>query len=111
MTNGVGTIAKSEEMTQFFDFARKCQESPELRARAETEPRAVLSEHGIRLSPEHDVRIVANTAETFHLVMPPDPNVLLAEESLATVAGGVLGGADTNNKTASTLISCVLCYS
>ena len=109
--NDIDALVKSEKTAQFFDFARKCQDSPELRARAETEPRAVLSEHGIRLSPEHDVRIVANTAETFHLVMPPDPNVLLAEESLATVAGGVLGGADTNNKTASTLISCVLCYS
>ena len=106
MTNGVGAIAKSEEMTQFFDFARKCQDSPELRARAEAEPRAVLSEHGIHVPPEQDVRIVANTAETFHLVMPPDPNSVLAEEDLAAVAGGV-----RHDRCASTLVSCVLTFS
>ena len=105
------SLAESDELQPFVDFTRKYQDSPALRARAETEPRAVLSEHGIRLSSEHDLRIVANTAETFHVVIPPDPNVLLAEESLTTVAGGILGGGDTNNKTASTLISCVLCYS
>ena len=104
------SLAESDELQPFVDFTRKYQDSPALRARAETEPRAVLSEHGIRLSPEHDLRIVANTAETFHVVMPPDPNVLLAEEDLAAVAGGsgAYGGA---HKTASTIISCLLCYS
>ena len=110
MMNDISAFAKSDEMAQFVDLARKYQESPELRARAEAEPRAVLSEHGIRMSPEHDVRIVANTAETFHVIMPPDPNAVLAEENLAAVAGGsgALGGP---NKCASTIISCLLCYS
>ena len=105
--NDIDALVKSDEMAQFVDFTRKYQENPELRARAETEPRAVLSEHGIRMSPEHDVRIVANTAETFHLVMPPDPNSVLAEEDLAAVAGG----ARPFSRCASTLISCALCFS
>ena len=105
--NDFDALVKSDEMAQFVDFTRKYQESPELRARAETEPRAVLSEHGIRMSPEHDVRIVANTAETFNLVMPPDPNSVLAEEDLAAVAGG----ARPFSRCASTLLSCALCFS
>ena len=105
--NDFDALVKSDEMAQFVDFTRKYQESPELRARAETEPRAVLSEHGIRMSPEHDVRIVANTAETFNLVMPPDPNSVLAEEDLAAVAGG----ARPFSRCASTLLSCALWFS
>ena len=105
-----GNLAESDELQPFVDFTRKYQDNPSLRARAEAEPHAVLSEHGIRLSPEHDLRIVANTAETFHVVMPPDPNVLLAEEDLAGVAGG-FAHANTNGKTASTLLSCVFCFS
>ena len=104
--NDIDALVKSEKTVQFFDFARKCQDSPELRARAEAEPRAVLSEHGIHVPPEQDVRIVANTAETFHLIMPPDPNSVLAEEDLAAVAGGV-----RTDRCASTLVSCVLTFS
>ena len=104
--NDIDALVKSEKTVQFFDFARKCQDSPELRARAEAEPRAVLFEHGIHVPPEQDVRIVANTAETFHLVMPPDPNSVLAEEDLAAVAGGV-----RHDRCASTLVSCVLTFS
>ena len=89
MMSNFNTLAKSAEMAPFVDFTRKCQESPELRARAEADARAVLSEHGIPMPPDRDVRIVANTAETFNLIMPPDPNEVLADEDLATVAGGI----------------------
>ena len=105
--NDLDALVQSDEMAQFSNFTRKYQENPELRARAETEPRAVLSEHGIHMPPEHDVRIVANTAETFNLVMPPDPNSTLADEDLAAVAGGT----NPLSKCASTLVSCALCFS
>ena len=105
--NDLDALVQSDEMAQFSNFTRKYQENPELRARAATEPHAVLSEHGIHMPPEHDVRIVANTAETFNLVMPPDPNSALAEEDLAAVAGGTR----PFSKCASTLISCALCFS
>ena len=103
------TLAESGVLQPFVDFTRNYQESPDLRARADVEPRAVLSEHGIQVPPNQDVRIVANTAETFHLIMPPDPNVALAEEDLAAASAGFASGA--NGKTASTMISCVFCYS
>ena len=104
--NTIDTLAESGELRPFVDFTRKYQDSPSLRARAETEPRAVLSEHGIHTPPGCDVRIVVNTEDTFNLVMPPDPNSVLAEEDLATVAGGV-----RTDRCASTLISCVLTFS
>ena len=39
------------------------------------------------------VRGAANDARTLHFVLPPDPNVKMADESLAGVAGGVRAGA------------------
>ena len=92
MMSNLDTLAKSAEMAPFVDFTRKCQEDPELLARAETDARAVLAEHGIRMPSDRDVRIVANTAETFNFIMPPDPNEVLADEDLATVAGGISFG-------------------
>ncbi len=35
-----------------------------------------------------DVRIVANTDEVQHFILPPDPNMSLTDEELGSVAGG-----------------------
>ena len=105
--NDIETLTASGEMQQFVAFTRKYQQSPDLQARAETDPRAVLSEHDIQVPPNQDVRIVANTAETFNVVLPPDPNAVLADEDLLAVAGGAASGP----KTASCFISCILTFS
>ena len=47
-----------------------------------------LSDLGLVLPPGIEARIVVNTADTFHVVMPPDPNLELSDEMLAAVAGG-----------------------
>ena len=107
MMNDIDALVESGKLQPFVDFTRKCQDSPALRARAEAEPRAVLSEHGIHMPPACDVRIVVNTEDTYNLVMPPDPNSVLAEEDLA----GVAGGARPFSRCASTLLSCALCFS
>ena len=108
MMSNFNTLAESGAMAPFVDFTRKCQESPELRARAEADPRAVLAEHGICMPPDRDVRIVAQTAETFNFIMPPDPNEVLADEDLATVAGGISG---TQAKSSFCLISTISTFS
>ena len=59
-----------------------------LRARIETEPRAVLSERGIELPVSVETRIVADTDDVFHMIMPPDPNMDLGDEALHGVAAG-----------------------
>ena len=51
------------------------------------------------------MRIVANTAETYHFVMPPDPNKFLADEDLEAVAGG------NGSKTAFCFVSCISSFS
>ena len=48
------------------------------------------------------VMIVPNTPETFHFVLPPDPNALLADADLNAVVGGI-GSAGCR----SSLVSCI----
>ena len=70
---------------------------PALRARCAREPREVLSERNLDISLDHDLRIVGNTDEVYHLVLPPDPNARLADEDLSSISGGsnCLGSAGT----------------
>ena len=74
-----------ESMERFADKYRK---EPDLRARMEEDPAAVLSDFGVDLSPGFDVRVVEDSADVFHVTLPLDPNVQLGDELLNTVAGG-----------------------
>lgn len=104
----VGSAVDSGNVQQFVDFTVQYRENPEVRARADAEPRAVLAEHDINVPLDTDVRIVANTAKTVNFVMPPDPNAVLADEELATVSGGRSG---YTTRTASSFISCLMSFS
>lgn len=53
-----------------------------------TGPVAVLREYGIDIPHGSDVRIVPNTGETYHVVLPQYPNSVLEDESLGAVVGG-----------------------
>ena len=68
--------------------ADECRERPETRAELDADPRAFLAARGAELAPGAELRVAANTPEVFHLVMPANPNDVLADEALAGVAGG-----------------------
>ena len=96
-------------------LANDCRDDPDLRARVGEDPRSVFADRGLPLPGDADVRVVRNTAEVFHLTMPPDPNAHLSDEMLGGVAGGShrhpndrgpLGTAST----ASTIPSCIGTY-
>jgi nitrile hydratase len=61
--------------------------SPEYRARAVREPRAVIAEFGVELPPETTIRVWDSSAEVRYLVLPlrPDGTDDLAEEELAAL--------------------------
>ena len=104
-----GSATDSGNVRQFVDFTAQYRENPELRARADEEPRAVLAEHDIDVPAGTDVRIVENTAETFNFIVPPDPNAVLADEDLSTVSGG--GNRSGQQRCASSFISCIMSFS
>ena len=86
------SIVPGEEILKFADalgaIAGDCRNSPELQAELDADPRAFLAARGADLAPGAELRIAANTPEVFHLVMPANPNDVLADEALAGVAGG-----------------------
>ena len=70
-------------------FVNRYQNDADLRTRIDGGDVAdSLLELGFVLPPGIEARIVANTADTFHVVMPPDPNAELSDEALSMVAGG-----------------------
>ena len=61
----------------------------ELRARVLAEPAGVLEEQGLSLPPETDVRVVEDTAEVRHFVLPHAPNASLSDAAMDAVSGGL----------------------
>ena len=69
------------------------REDSSVRHRAENDPHALLREQGLDIPADIDVRIIANTPDQFHLILPPDPNMALVDEDLRIVAGGKSAGS------------------
>ena len=69
-------------------IGRRLGEDSDLRRDIQADPRAAFAERGVDLPPGVELRVAANTDDTFHLVFPADPNQALADETLAGVSGG-----------------------
>ena len=65
----------------------RCWADAAFKARLLADPVAVLREVGIEVSPGIALRVLEDTAQTVHLVIPARP-AELTDEALADVAGG-----------------------
>jgi hypothetical protein len=68
-----------------------------LKQRLVNDPAAVLEEHGIEVPPGIELRVVEDTDDVCHLVLPPSPAGDLLDEELTSSIGfdsfsGVCGG-------------------
>ena len=92
-------------------MANDCRDDPALQARVDDDPRSVFADRGLPFPEDADVRVVRNSAEVFHLTMPPDPNADLSDALLGAVSGGhtphTSGGPPGCASTASTIPSCI----
>ncbi len=79
---------KTDEPFDFEILLRRFRDDPELRARMRAEPAGALEEQGFRLSPATDVRVVEDTAEVCHFVLPHAPNASLSDAAMEAVSGG-----------------------
>ena len=68
--------------------AGDCRRRPGLRTELDADPRAFLAGRGLEIPAGPALKVAANTATVFHLVMPADPNDILSDEALAGVSGG-----------------------
>lgn len=53
----------------------------------------VAEAFGLDIPAGVDMRVVADTAEVFHLILPPDPNAVVADSKLSQVSGGNTAGS------------------
>lgn len=103
-------LATAEENLRVMQAAgRSYRDDPEFRARLEAAPRAALADVGLDIGgPEIEMRVRANTEDTFYMVMPADPNTSLSDETLADVTGGSTvssAGSAGSGSTVSTPVS------
>ena len=61
------------------------------KAKLLADPQATLKEAGVAVPAGVKVTVVENTAQHFHLVLPPKPTGELSDEALDGVAGGYSG--------------------
>ena len=64
------------------------RDKPEIRAQLDEDPREFFAARGVAMQADTELRVVANTADVFHLALPPNPNAALQDDSLQAVAGG-----------------------
>ena len=76
---------------QHQDFVNRLLSDQDLRARLLSEPARALREQGISVSSGAELRVVENTAEVCHFVLPPNPNASLSDAALSAVSGGTGG--------------------
>ena len=75
----------SEKVEEYFARTRN---DPEFRARLRAEPGAALAECGLSVAPGVELKLVEDTDDVFHFVLPPELNAQLSDSSLEAVSGG-----------------------
>lgn len=73
---------------QYGDFVNRLLSDSDLRQRMFAEPARVLEEQGISVPPGAELRVVEDSADVCHIILPPSPNATLADSSMEAVAGG-----------------------
>jgi len=73
----------------------KAWSDPAYKARLLADPQAALAEVGVSAPENLKFKVVENTADVVHLILPPPPSGELSEESLALVSGGWIPAAMT----------------
>ena len=68
-------------------IADALENDPDFREAMREDPNAAMAERGFN-EMHVDVRVVADTEDTFHVVLPPAPNADLADDDLNSIAGG-----------------------
>ena len=82
--------AVHQQMNQFRALVQRFHADPDYRREVEADPVSAFREQGMELPSDIAVRVLANTDDTFYMVLPPDPNMDLGDEMLTAVAGGKL---------------------
>ena len=85
----------TEQRNKLAALFAACWKDEALKARFQSDPKAVLAEHGIDVPDGIVVNVVENSDNTVHITMPVAPTDAgeLSDEELGNVAGGKLPGS------------------
>src|SRR5688500_18912627 len=82
---------QQEQAEKYAQLVTTALHDEAFKQRLVADPRTVLQEQGLPLPAGKTVRVVENTADTVHLILPPKPaEGELSDEQLDQVAGGLL---------------------
>ena len=71
------------------DFIKRCAEDADYRARIHADPVTAIAEYGFAPADSvSEVRVVEDSDDVVHCVIPVDPNEVLSDDDLDGVAGG-----------------------
>ena len=87
ITNALVT-AVHQQINQFRTLVQRYHADPDYRGQVEADPVTAFREQGVELPSDIAIRVLANTDDTFYMVLPPDPNMGLGDELLSSVVGG-----------------------
>lgn len=80
---------QSEFQKAYGKLVAKAWEDEAFKAELLSDPMKVFKENGIDVPDGIEVRMVENTAETMHFILPPEPSDELTDEQLGETAGGL----------------------
>jgi hypothetical protein len=80
--------AARKRVEDYGKVVTRAWRDPAFKAKLKADPEAALKEAGVALPAGLKVTVVENTAQHFHLVLPPKPSAELSDELLDKVAGG-----------------------
>ena len=81
------TDQKKFQEKQWSLIVAKAWADEEFKARLLENPKAVMREHGLEISPDVEVKVVDDSERVRHFLLPANPATELSEEELSPVAG------------------------
>ncbi len=76
---------KAEKLASLLD---RMHEEPGLRTELTHDSKALLREMDVSVPSGMSIKVVSNTAQTIHVVLPPDPNAALEDEWMEVLQAG-----------------------
>jgi hypothetical protein len=73
----------------YAEATRKAWSDPAFREKLLADPRASLSAEGVQVPADVTIKVLENTGDVIHLVLPARPSDALSEEALAAISAGL----------------------
>jgi hypothetical protein len=86
---GEETMGREEFQKAYGKVVAKAWGDDDFKEKLLADPMMVLKENGVVIPEDVELRVVENTEEVVHLILPPEPAEQLSEEELESVAGGL----------------------